>query len=42
MNAEHQRYVDQYIAQLSETERAQVPKVLAEYFCADEYNTMVS
>ncbi|AJQ92416.1 ASCH domain-containing protein [Gynuella sunshinyii] len=38
MNSKQQDYLDKYLSILTETERAGIPQVLAEYFCADEYN----
>ncbi|MGL6313732.1 ASCH domain-containing protein [Vibrio sp. WXL103] len=38
MNIEQQRFLDHYLDTLSEEERAQMPQVVSEHFCADEYN----
>jgi len=38
MNKEQQAYSNQYLATLSEQQRGDIPQVIAEYFCADEYN----
>lgn len=38
MHAKHKQFLDQYLQQLSPVEKAHVPQVIAEYFCADEYN----
>ncbi|EGU34549.1 ASCH domain-containing protein [Vibrio scophthalmi] len=38
MTPNQQAFLDQYLAQLSEAERNDIPQFLAEYFCADEYN----
>lgn len=38
MTPNQHAFLDQYLAQLTEAERRDIPQVLAEYFCADEYN----
>lgn len=38
MTPNQQVFLDQYLAQLTEAERNDIPQVFAEYFCADEYN----
>jgi len=38
MKPEHQRYLEQYTSTLTEQQRQEIPDVIAEYFCADEFN----
>ncbi|WP_367988899.1 ASCH domain-containing protein [Vibrio sp. NTOU-M3] len=38
MNHKQQAYLDKYLSLLPKQERSAVPQVIAEYFCADEYN----
>nr|WP_086940749.1 ASCH domain-containing protein [Thaumasiovibrio occultus] len=39
MNQRQQFFVDRYLIQLSDAERKAVPKISAEYFYADDFNT---
>ncbi|MGR5065221.1 ASCH domain-containing protein [Photobacterium sp. DNB22_13_2] len=38
MNKEQKDFLEQYLATLSQSERDAIPEIIAEYFCADEYN----
>lgn len=38
MTPNQQAMIDAYLVQLTPTERAAIPQIIAEYFCADEYN----
>ena len=38
MNKEQKDYLGRYLTTLTSTERDAIPEVIAEYFCADEYN----
>lgn len=38
MTPEQQSFLDQYLQTLSPSERAEIPQITAEHFCADEYN----
>ncbi len=38
MNQKQQEFLDSYLLQLTPQERESIPQVLAEYFCADEFN----
>lgn len=38
MKAHHQAYLEQYLQTLSEDEKGKIDQVVAEYFCADEWN----
>ncbi|MGF1692282.1 ASCH domain-containing protein [Photobacterium kagoshimensis] len=38
MTPNQQAMLDAYLAQLTPSEHAAIPQIIAEYFCADEYN----
>ncbi|MGR5078625.1 ASCH domain-containing protein [Photobacterium swingsii] len=38
MTPNQQAMIDAYLVQLTPIERAAIPQIIAEYFCADEYN----
>lgn len=38
MKLEHRAFLNEYLATLTLSDREAIPKVAAEYFCADEYN----
>ncbi|WP_428244091.1 ASCH domain-containing protein [Gynuella sp.] len=38
MNEKQQEYLDKYLNTLTDAERSSIPLVLADYFCADEFN----
>ncbi|GAK84193.1 hypothetical protein JCM19238_1759 [Vibrio ponticus] len=38
MNQQQRAFLDSYLSTLTDEQRAAIPQVYAEYFCADEYN----